>query len=70
MVELLCCAVLEVRTDITALEAGIMRLGAGSVAAVVTTASCFAPRGPDKLVDVVRTPPPTPASQERPTWLM
>jgi O-phospho-L-seryl-tRNASec:L-selenocysteinyl-tRNA synthase len=50
-------------TDLAALEAEVVRLGAGSIAAVVTTTSCFAPRGPDKLIDVVRTMPcPVPSS--------
>lgn len=32
----------------------IQRLGAGAIAAIVTTTSCFAPRGPDRIVNVVR----------------
>jgi O-phosphoseryl-tRNA(Sec) selenium transferase, SepSecS len=55
LVEMVRCSLLEVRTNLAALEAEVVRLGAGSIAAIITTASCFAPRGPDKLIDVVRT---------------
>jgi O-phospho-L-seryl-tRNASec:L-selenocysteinyl-tRNA synthase len=34
----------ELRTDLPEIEARLMNLGPGSVAAVVTTTSCFAPR--------------------------
>jgi O-phospho-L-seryl-tRNASec:L-selenocysteinyl-tRNA synthase len=42
----------ELRTDLTQLESEILRLGADSVVAVLTTTSCFAPRAPDRVVDV------------------
>ena len=44
----------ELRTDEAALRAALGRLPAGSVAAVVTTTSCFAPRAPDDVVAVAR----------------
>jgi len=34
----------ELVTDVEGIRAAVMRLGADSVAAVVTTTSCFAPR--------------------------
>lgn len=45
---------MQVRTDLAALEAEIERHGASAIAAVCTTTSCFAPRGPDRIVEVVR----------------
>ena len=44
----------EVVTDLGALEARIAALGAGAVACVMCTASCFAPRAPDDVVGVAR----------------
>jgi len=44
----------ELRTDEPALRAALARLPPGSVAAVVTTTSCFAPRAPDDVVAVAR----------------
>ena len=44
----------ELRTDVAAIAANIKRLGPERVACVVTTTSCFAPRGADSIVDVVR----------------
>lgn len=43
----------EVRTDLAALEAEVHNRGAAAVACIVTTTSCFAPRGADKIVEVV-----------------
>ena len=42
----------ELRTDVPALEAELMRLGPANVVAVVTTTSCFAPRAADDIVAV------------------
>jgi hypothetical protein len=44
----------ELRTDVAAIAAHIERLGPECVACVVTTTSCFAPRGADRVVEVVR----------------
>ena len=38
----------ELRTDLDAIEQKIVSLGAGSVACVMTTTSCFAPRVYDR----------------------
>ncbi len=38
----------ELRTDIQAMEGCVERLGADNVLCVLTTASCFAPRGLDR----------------------
>lgn len=38
----------ELRTDVGAVEEQIQRLGPDSVACVLTTTSCFAPRAYDK----------------------
>ena len=42
----------ELRTDVAALEAQLLRLGPANVVAVVTTTSCFAPRAADDIVAV------------------
>lgn len=42
----------ELRTDINEIEKQILNLGPANVAAVMTTTSCFAPRGIDKLEEV------------------
>ena len=42
----------ELRTNVAALEAELMRLGPANVVAVVTTTSCFAPRAADDIVAV------------------
>ncbi|KAG0722453.1 O-phosphoseryl-tRNA(Sec) selenium transferase [Chionoecetes opilio] len=39
----------EIRTDVPALKEKVTSLGAENVAAVLTTTSCFAPRGVDRL---------------------
>lgn len=44
----------EVRTDLGALEEEVLRRGAPAVACIVTTTSCFAPRGADSIIEVVR----------------
>lgn len=44
----------ELATDVGALRDLIAKLGAPTVVCVVTTTSCFAPRGPDALVEVAR----------------
>mmetsp|Transcript_6066 Transcript_6066/g.17357 ORF Transcript_6066/g.17357 Transcript_6066/m.17357 type:complete len:487 (-) Transcript_6066:1411-2871(-) len=44
----------EVRTDLAALEAEVHNRGAAAVACIVTTTSCFAPRGADKIVEVAK----------------
>jgi O-phospho-L-seryl-tRNASec:L-selenocysteinyl-tRNA synthase len=44
----------ELRTDVDAIERAVRELGADSVLCVVTTSSCFAPRGIDRLPDVAR----------------
>ena len=36
-------------TDVAAVRAAVDRVGGESVVAVLTTTSCFAPRGPDDL---------------------
>lgn len=43
----------EVRSDLDAIRETIQRLGPQNVACVLTTTSCFAPRGADCIVDVV-----------------
>jgi len=42
----------ELCTDMEAVEAEIVRLGAENVVAVVSTTSCFAPRAPDDVVSI------------------
>jgi|TARA_B110000208_G_scaffold191435_1_gene258268 O-phospho-L-seryl-tRNASec:L-selenocysteinyl-tRNA synthase len=44
----------ELRTDVAAVEAKLRELGVENVLAVVTTTSCFAPRGIDRIADVGR----------------
>eukprot|EP00959_Pyramimonas_sp_CCMP1952_P191180 3997676-Pyramimonas_sp.AAC.2 len=44
-------------TDVAALEAEIQAKGPDNILAVLTTTSCFAPRGPDDVVQVVSHPP-------------
>mmetsp|Transcript_16380 Transcript_16380/g.53422 ORF Transcript_16380/g.53422 Transcript_16380/m.53422 type:complete len:398 (+) Transcript_16380:820-2013(+) len=44
----------ELRTDLDALAAKLSEIGADDVLCVLTTTSCFAPRGVDKLLDVAR----------------
>ena len=44
----------ELRADVGALGALIAKLGAPAVVGVVTTTSCFAPRGADALVEVAK----------------
>lgn len=39
----------ELRTNVAEIERQVERLGPDSVVAVMTTTSCFAPRGIDKL---------------------
>ena len=38
----------ELRTDVRAVEEQVVRLGPDSVAGILTTCSCFAPRAYDK----------------------
>jgi O-phospho-L-seryl-tRNASec:L-selenocysteinyl-tRNA synthase len=40
-------------TDVKAIEAEIEARGADSILAVLTTTSCFAPRGPDDVIQVI-----------------
>lgn len=42
----------ELRTDVAEIDRQITALKPESIAAVMTTTSCFAPRGIDKLEDV------------------
>jgi O-phospho-L-seryl-tRNASec:L-selenocysteinyl-tRNA synthase len=42
----------DLRTDLKALEDKIGELGAENVACVFSTASCFAPRSPDKIEEI------------------
>ncbi|OMJ25459.1 O-phosphoseryl-tRNA(Sec) selenium transferase [Smittium culicis] len=42
----------EIRTDIDSIEKKIIELGANNIACIYTTTSCFAPRVPDRLVQV------------------
>lgn len=44
----------ELRTDVEAVRDAVARVGAANVAAVLTTTSCFAPRGCDRVQDVAR----------------
>ncbi|KAK7070844.1 hypothetical protein SK128_002687 [Halocaridina rubra] len=44
----------ELRTDVDELERQLLSLGADSVAAVMTTTSCFAPRAIDRLEEVAK----------------
>lgn len=44
----------ELRTDVAAIAAHVERLGPENVACIITTTSCFAPRGADCVVAVVR----------------
>lgn len=44
----------ELRTDLAGIEAAIESVGVDAVVAVMTTTSCFAPRGFDKVADVAR----------------
>lgn len=44
----------ELRTDVDGVRAAIEKLGAHTILCVMTTTSCFAPRGVDKLLDVAR----------------
>jgi len=44
----------EIRTDLEAVQTAIKRVGAENVVCVMTTASCFAPRSPDLLVEVAK----------------
>ena len=41
-------------TDVPAIEAAIEKVGADNVACVLSTTSCFAPRLPDKVLDIAR----------------
>lgn len=47
----------EVQSNFDAIQQAIRRLGAENIACVLTTTSCFAPRGADCIVDVVRCSP-------------
>ncbi|KAK4321466.1 hypothetical protein Pmani_007726 [Petrolisthes manimaculis] len=42
----------ELRTDLAELERRVEKLGAENIAAIMTTTSCFAPRGIDRLEEV------------------
>lgn len=44
----------ELQTDVAAMRAAIAELGPDTVACVLTTTSCFAPRAPDSLEPVAR----------------
>jgi O-phospho-L-seryl-tRNASec:L-selenocysteinyl-tRNA synthase len=45
----------ELRTDVDAIRAAIARVGgSGAVLCVCSTSSCFAPRAPDRLVDIAK----------------
>ena len=44
----------QLRTDLGQLRAVIDKLGAGSVVAVLSTTSCFAPRAADRLVEIAK----------------
>lgn len=44
----------ELRTDVPALKEKVSTLGPENVAAIVTTTSCFAPRGVDRLEEVAK----------------
>lgn len=43
----------ELRTDVAALREKVSTLGPENVAAILTTTSCFAPRGIDRLEEVM-----------------
>lgn len=42
----------ELRTDLAELERRVEKLGPENIAAIMTTTSCFAPRGIDRLEEV------------------
>jgi len=44
----------ELRTDVAAIEAKIAELGAENIVCVASTTSCFAPRCPERLVEVAQ----------------
>jgi len=44
----------ELRTDLSALEKCLSEIDREEILAVVTTSSCFAPRSPDRLVEVAK----------------
>ncbi|MEW5314094.1 MAG: hypothetical protein WDW38_005614 [Sanguina aurantia] len=44
----------ELRTDTQAMRDAVNRLGPDSIACIVTTTSCFAPRGADSIVEVAK----------------
>ncbi len=44
----------QLRTDVPAVRAAIAGVGADAVVCVLSTASCFAPRGADRLVELAR----------------
>lgn len=44
----------ELQTDVPQLRSEIERLSAKSIVCVVTTTSCFAPRGADSIVEVAK----------------
>eukprot|EP00299_Pterocystis_sp_00344_P014827 c7372_g1_i1.p1 GENE.c7372_g1_i1~~c7372_g1_i1.p1 ORF type:complete len:388 (-),score=72.85 c7372_g1_i1:360-1352(-) len=44
----------EVVTDLEALKGSIEKYGPASIAAVITTTSCFAPRAPDRVIEVAQ----------------
>ena len=44
----------ELRTDLEAIKSKIKELGPDRIAAVMTTTSCFAPRAPDRVVEVAK----------------
>jgi O-phospho-L-seryl-tRNASec:L-selenocysteinyl-tRNA synthase len=43
-----------VRTDLAAIEAQLKKLGSDNVLAIMTTSCCFAPRVPDRVVEVAK----------------
>ena len=43
----------ELRTDVEAIEQAILRVGSEQVLCVHTTTSCFAPRVPERFVQVL-----------------
>ena len=44
----------QLTTDLDAIRAHVERLGADNIACVVSTTSCFAPRGADKIVEIAK----------------
>jgi len=44
----------EVVTDLKALEAEISRIGTSKILCVLSTASCFSPRAPDKIIEIAK----------------